>query len=76
MVWKAQKSHGVRSGLYGGCSNGVPQIHFFNPNTEFSSDLILCDFWAFSTMKRELQGKKFQSDQWSAVCFQEVGGAL
>jgi hypothetical protein len=22
MVGKAQKSHGVRSGLYGGCSNG------------------------------------------------------
>jgi hypothetical protein len=26
---KAQKSHGARSGLYGGCSNGVPPIHFF-----------------------------------------------
>jgi hypothetical protein len=24
MVRKAQKSHGARSGLYGGCSNGVP----------------------------------------------------
>jgi hypothetical protein len=29
MVGKAQKSHGARSGLYGGCSNGVPPIHFF-----------------------------------------------
>jgi hypothetical protein len=29
MVGKAQKSHGVRSGLYGGCSNGVPPVHFF-----------------------------------------------
>jgi hypothetical protein len=29
MVGKAQKSHGARSGLYGGCSNGVPRIHFF-----------------------------------------------
>jgi hypothetical protein len=28
-------------------------------NTEFNSDLALCDFWAFPTMKRELQGKKF-----------------
>jgi hypothetical protein len=26
MVGKAQKSHGTRSGLYGGCSNGVPPI--------------------------------------------------
>jgi hypothetical protein len=29
MVGKTQKSHGVRSGLYGGCSNGVLLIHFF-----------------------------------------------
>jgi hypothetical protein len=29
MVGKAQKLHGVRSGLYGGCSNEVPPIHFF-----------------------------------------------
>jgi hypothetical protein len=26
MVVKAHISHGVRSGLYGGCSNGVPPI--------------------------------------------------
>jgi hypothetical protein len=29
VVGKSQKSHGVRSGLYGRCSNGVPPIHFF-----------------------------------------------
>jgi hypothetical protein len=29
MVVNAQKSHGTRCGLYGGCSNGVPPIHFF-----------------------------------------------
>jgi hypothetical protein len=29
MVGKPQKSHGARSGLYGGCSNGVPPIHCF-----------------------------------------------
>jgi hypothetical protein len=29
MVGKAQKSHEARSGLYGGCSSGVPPIHFF-----------------------------------------------
>jgi hypothetical protein len=28
MVGKAQKSHGERSELYGGCSYGVPLIHF------------------------------------------------
>jgi hypothetical protein len=29
MVGKAEKSHGARSGMYGGCSNEVPPIHFF-----------------------------------------------
>jgi hypothetical protein len=39
VVGKAQKSHGARSGLSGGCSNGVPPIHFFSkPNTEFNSE--------------------------------------
>jgi hypothetical protein len=27
--WKSSESHEARSGLYGKCSNGVPQIHFF-----------------------------------------------
>jgi hypothetical protein len=76
MVGKAQKSHGARSGLYGGCSNGVPPIHFFQLNTKFNSDLALCDFWAFPTMIRELRGKKFRSDERSAASFREVGGAL
>jgi hypothetical protein len=29
MVGKVQKSYGARSGLYGGCSVGVPPTHFF-----------------------------------------------
>jgi hypothetical protein len=29
MVVKAQKWHGAKSGLYSGCSNGVPPIHLF-----------------------------------------------
>jgi hypothetical protein len=29
VVGKAQKSYGGRCELYGGCSNGVPPIHFF-----------------------------------------------
>jgi hypothetical protein len=36
MAGKAQKSHGARSGLYGGCSNGVPPIHFFISRTQNS----------------------------------------
>jgi hypothetical protein len=35
-----------------------------------------CNFWAFPTMKRELRGKKFRSDQRSAAGFREAGGAL
>jgi hypothetical protein len=42
---------------------------FSKLNTKFKSDLTPCNFWAFPTMKRELQDKKFQSDQWSAAHF-------
>jgi hypothetical protein len=49
---------------------------FSSPNTNFNSDLSPCDFWVFPTMKRELRGKKFGSDQRSAARFREVGGVL
>jgi hypothetical protein len=49
---------------------------FSKPNTQFNSNHAQCDFWAFPTMKRELRGKKFQSDQRSAARFREVGGEL
>jgi hypothetical protein len=55
---------------------GSHQSTFSKSNTELNSDLNPCNFWAFPTMKRELRGKKFQSDQQSAACFQEVGGAV
>jgi hypothetical protein len=42
----------------------------------YSPDLAPCDFCAFPTMKRELRGTKFRSDQRSAARFREVGGAL
>jgi hypothetical protein len=45
-------------------------------NTEFNSDLVPCNFWALPTMKMELRGKKFSSDQRSAARFRELGGAL
>jgi hypothetical protein len=28
MAGEVQKSHGAKSGLYGGCFDGVPPIHF------------------------------------------------
>jgi hypothetical protein len=46
------------------------------PNTEFNSDLVPCDFLTFPTMKKELRGKKFRSDQQAAARFRKVGGAL
>jgi hypothetical protein len=54
---------------------GFHRSTFSKPNTEFNSDLAPCDFWAFPTMKRELGGKKFRSDQRSAARFRKVGGA-
>jgi hypothetical protein len=36
---------------------------FSKPNTEFNSDLAPCNIWALPTMKTELRGKKFRSDQ-------------
>jgi hypothetical protein len=51
--------------------SGTPLEHL-----PYSLDLFPCDFWVFPTMKRELQGKKFQSDQRSAARLQEVDGAL
>jgi hypothetical protein len=73
---KSQKPHGARSGLYSGCFNGVPPIRFLKTNADFISELAPCDFWAFTTVKREFQGKKFRSDQRFAARFQDVGGAL
>jgi hypothetical protein len=76
MVGKAQKSHGARSGLYGGCSNGVTPIQFFHAEHKFNSDLVPCHFRSCPTAKRELRGKTFRSNQQSAARFGEVGGAL
>jgi phage pi2 protein 07 len=49
----------------------------------YSSNLAPSDFWAFPTMKRELQGQNRlfhyppeACDKWSAARFREVGGAL
>jgi hypothetical protein len=77
MVEKAHKSYGARSGLNSGFYNGVPSIHFFPSRTQNSIQISPpCDIWALQTMKRELRGKKFLSDQRSAARFREVGGAL
>jgi hypothetical protein len=51
---------------------GFHRYTFSKPNTGFNSGLAPCDFWTFPTMKRELRGKEFRSDQRSAARFREV----
>jgi hypothetical protein len=48
---------------------GFHQSTFSKPDTEFNSNLAPSDFWAFPTMKMELRGKKFESDQQSVARF-------
>jgi hypothetical protein len=52
---------------------GFHRSTFSKPNTKFNSDFAPCDFYAFPTMKMELRGKEFQSDERSAARFREVG---
>jgi hypothetical protein len=66
---KAQKLHGRDPDCMVDVLIRFHLSTFSKPNTEFNSDLAPCDLWALPTMERELQGKKFQSDQWSAARF-------
>jgi hypothetical protein len=66
MVGKAQKSHGVRSGLYGGCSNGVPPIHFFQAEQRIQFISRPMRFLGFSN--REEVAPKQEISKWSTVC--------
>jgi hypothetical protein len=72
MVGKAQKSHGVRSGLYGGCSNGDDSFFIITSAP--------CDFWDFPTISRG-ENRLFHyhpeaCGNRSTARFREVGGAL
>jgi hypothetical protein len=53
MVGKAQKSHGARSELYGGCSNGVPPIHFFQAEHRIQSRSRPMRFLGLSNHEKE-----------------------
>jgi hypothetical protein len=70
MVGKAQKSHGVSSGLYRGCSDGVPPIHFFHAEHPMR-------FLGFSN--HETEAPRQEISKLSTVCstfFREVGETL
>jgi hypothetical protein len=73
MVGKAQKSHGAISGLYGGFSNGVPPIHFFQAEHRIQFRSRPHAISGLSSHEKKLRGNKFRSDQRSAARFGEVG---
>jgi hypothetical protein len=66
MVGKAQKSHGTRYGLYGGCSNGVPPIHFFQVEHRIQFRYRSMRFLGFSN--HEKGTPKQEISKWSTVC--------
>jgi hypothetical protein len=78
MVGKAQKSHGpgeiwtVWRMFYWGSTD--PLFPSRTQNSIQISPRAISGL--FLTMKMELRGKKFRSNQRSAACFREVGGAL
>jgi hypothetical protein len=55
---------------------GFHRSTFSESNTELNSDLTPYELWAFPTMKRELLGKAFGSDQRSAARFREMGWSV
>jgi hypothetical protein len=66
MVGKAQKSHGVRLGPYGGCSSGVPPIHFFQVEHRIQFRSRPMRFLGFSN--HEKGATRQEISKWSTVC--------
>jgi hypothetical protein len=66
MVGKAQKSHGARSWLYGGCSNGVLPIHFFQAEHRIQFRSCPMQFLGFSN--HEKGAPRQEISKWSTVC--------
>jgi hypothetical protein len=66
MVGKAQKSHGARSRLYGGCSDGVPQIHFFQADHRIQFRFRPMRFLGYSN--HEKGAPRQGTLKWSTVC--------
>jgi hypothetical protein len=66
MVGKAPKSHGAGSGLYDGCSDGVPLIHFFQTEHRIQFRSRPMRFLDFS--RREKGAPRQEISNWSTVC--------
>jgi hypothetical protein len=63
---KAQKSHGARSGLYGGCSNGIPPIHVFQAEHRIQFRYCPMRFLGFSN--HEMGAPRHEISKWCTVC--------
>jgi hypothetical protein len=66
MVGKAQKSDGARSGLYDGCSNEVPPIHFFQ--VEHRIQFRSRSTWFLSFSNHEKGAPRQEISKWSTIC--------
>jgi hypothetical protein len=66
MVGKAQKSHGAISGLYGGCSNWVRVITFFQAERRIQFRSPSVRFLGFSNHEKGVPRQEIS--KWSAVC--------
>jgi hypothetical protein len=66
IVGKAQKSHGAISELYGGCSNGVPPIHFFQAWHRIQIRSRPLRFLGFSNHGKGAPRQEVSN--WSTVC--------
>jgi hypothetical protein len=66
MVGKAQKSHGARSGLHGGCCNAVPPIHVFQAEHWIQFRSRPMRFLGFSN--HEKGAPRQEISKWSTVC--------
>jgi hypothetical protein len=66
MVGKAQKLHGVRYGLYGRCTNGVPPFHFFQAKHRIQFSSCPMRFLGFSNHEKIALRQEIL--KWSTVC--------
>jgi hypothetical protein len=66
IVGKAHKSHGARSGLHVGCSNGVPPIHFSLVEHRIQFRSRSMRFLGFSNHEKGAPTQEIS--KWSAVC--------
>jgi hypothetical protein len=66
IVGKAQKSRGVRSGLYGGCSNGLPPSHFSQAEHRIQFKSLRMRFLVF--FNHEKGDPLHEISKWSTVC--------